>query len=179
MAVVGSSYLYHTRKDTVQNIQRGVPQHFAENVFAITNYLTSSPSSPLPRLAKSFTKPNSVFFSLFGTYFVHYSTDTAWTVLTAIMAVSIIIIGATTPWSESGVRLLAMAGLGVLGSIVGAVLFASLTASVMVKVLGASMSWYASEFSCFFLYAPPAAAGTSFKTTRNSVLAQKVYVQVR
>lgn len=161
MAVVGDSYLYHTRKDVVQNIQRGAAQHFAENVFAITTYLTSSPSSPLPRLAKSYTPPSSVYFSLLGTYFVHYSTETAWTLLAAIMAVSVVILGTTMTWSDGGVRVLAMAGLGVLGSVVGAVVFASLAASVMVKVLGAGMSWYSREFSCFILYGPPAAAGSS------------------
>ncbi|KAG8993048.1 hypothetical protein FRB94_011080 [Tulasnella sp. JGI-2019a] len=159
MALVGDSYLYHTRKDLVKNIQRGAAQHFAENVFAITNHLTSSRASPLPKLAKSFTPPNSVYFSLLGTYFVHYTTETAWTILVSIVAISVVILGLTTERTEESLRTFLMAGLGVLGSIVGAVVFASLTASIMVKVFGAGMSWYSREFSCFILYGPPAAAG--------------------
>jgi len=40
MAVVGHSYYYHTSKDTVENIDPGVAQHFAENVLEIVKRMT-------------------------------------------------------------------------------------------------------------------------------------------
>ncbi|CCA75676.1 hypothetical protein PIIN_09666, partial [Serendipita indica DSM 11827] len=45
MAVVGHSYFYHTTKDTVDNIEPGVAQHFAENVLAITKKITARPKN--------------------------------------------------------------------------------------------------------------------------------------
>jgi hypothetical protein len=61
MAVVGHSYFYHTSKDTVDNIDPGVAQHFAENVLEIVKRVTAreknkdgtyKPSSLLQRVRK-------------------------------------------------------------------------------------------------------------------------------
>lgn len=61
MAVVGHSYFYHTSKDTVENIDPGVAQHFAENVLEIVKRVTEreknedgtyKPSSLLQRVRK-------------------------------------------------------------------------------------------------------------------------------
>lgn len=41
LAVVGHSYFYHTSKDSVENIEPGVAQHFAENVLEITKRMTA------------------------------------------------------------------------------------------------------------------------------------------
>ena len=63
MAVVGNSYLYHMRKDLVENIQPGVATNMGLNVLALLRHLTS-PASPLASLAESgYTKPSTVFFS--------------------------------------------------------------------------------------------------------------------
>lgn len=43
LAVVGHSYYYHTTKDTVENIEPGVAQHFAENVLEIVKRTTYRP----------------------------------------------------------------------------------------------------------------------------------------
>ncbi|KAG6808689.1 putative endoplasmic reticulum metallopeptidase 1, partial [Arthromyces matolae] len=40
IAIVGNSYLYHMRKDLVENIQAGVAQNMAENVLALLHYLS-------------------------------------------------------------------------------------------------------------------------------------------
>jgi hypothetical protein len=45
LAVVGHSYFYHTSKDTIENIEPGVAQHFAENVLEITKRMTERPKN--------------------------------------------------------------------------------------------------------------------------------------
>lgn len=142
----------------MQHIQPGVAQHFAENVFAIVNHLTNSPSSPLARLETTHTPPQTLFLSVFGKYFVHYTHTTSWTILLSMLSLSLVILGTTTELSDY--RTIGMASLGVLGSVVGSVFGASLAASIMAKVLGAGMSWYTREYSCFILYGPPAITGT-------------------
>ncbi|KIO27275.1 hypothetical protein M407DRAFT_73396 [Tulasnella calospora MUT 4182] len=159
MAVVGDSYLYHTRKDLVKNIQPGVAQHFAENVMAIVKHLTSplGATQVLPSLARQVTPPTSIYFSVVGKYFFLYSVQTAWKVLLVVLLASMsLFAGTTSPdlrrtiWKATG---------GVLGSLVGAALGAGVTASIMAKILEAGMSWFSKETSCFVLYGPPALAG--------------------
>ncbi|TFY75137.1 hypothetical protein EWM64_g8876, partial [Hericium alpestre] len=96
MAVVGNSYMYHTRKDLVENIQPGVAQHFAENIMALLQYLTSD-ESPLPSLDAGYSKPSTVFFSHMGTFFL-YSYATA-RVLYALSALAAIVFVAAT-WRD-------------------------------------------------------------------------------
>ncbi|KAG8933727.1 hypothetical protein FRC01_007444 [Tulasnella sp. 417] len=159
MAVVGDSYLYHTRKDLVKNIQPGVAQHFAENVMAIVKHLTSplGATHVLPSLAREVTPPTSIYFSVVGKYFFLYSTQTAWKVLfVVVLASASLLAGTTDPdlrrtiWKATG---------GVLSSLVGAALGAGVAASIMAKILEAGMSWFSKETSCFVLYGPPALAG--------------------
>lgn len=57
MAVVGSSYLYHMRRDPVENITAGTVQHMAENALALICYLTPHPTS--------------IFFTTLDTFFMY------------------------------------------------------------------------------------------------------------
>ncbi|KAG8893391.1 hypothetical protein FRB99_001981, partial [Tulasnella sp. 403] len=170
MAVVGDSYLYHTRKDLVKHIQPGVAQHFAENVYAITKYLIDSPDSPLPKLAHSYTEPTSIYFSVIGRWFFLYSSDTAWLISGTMFAASLSMLLGTT--DSNDVNLILQAILGVWGSLFGAVLAASVAASIMSRVFGAGMTWFSNEYSPFVLYGPPALAGALgaqyFLTARTS-----------
>lgn len=179
MAVVGDSYLYHTRKvkfpldltrqlplipkhsqDLVKHIQAGVAQHFAENVMAITTHLTFSSDNSLAKLATQPDPPTSLYFSVIGRWFFLYSAQTAWLMLGAILTSSVLILAATS--GDEHVGLIGRASIGVLGSLFGAVLGAGIAASIMAKLLGAGMSWYKSEYSCFLLYGPPAMAGAFY-----------------
>jgi hypothetical protein len=121
LAVVGNSYFYHTQSDTVQNIEPGVAQHFAENILHITKTLSARPMREAARLpnqqlgvkrweldptktsvlegVKKFEKgmaggrrPPVVFFSLFGRWFVRYSFDTARVVYVGISLATLAVI---------------------------------------------------------------------------------------
>lgn len=76
MAVVGNSYFYHTRKDTIENLSPGLAQHMAENTLALIKYL-SAEQSPLPELQEGYKKPSIVYFSIFSKLFYRYDFATA------------------------------------------------------------------------------------------------------
>ncbi|KAK7686297.1 hypothetical protein QCA50_010521 [Cerrena zonata] len=164
MAVVGNSYLYHTRLDLVENIEPGVAQHMAENTLALLKYLASE-ESPLPSLTEGYTKPTTVFYSIFGRFWV-YSFHTAKLLYTALFVASCIVVKVTfvapAPALRQGggfvsetIRGLAALGLGLLGAIVGA----NVVAFAMSSVLNKGLSWFSVEFSCLALFGPAAIGG--------------------
>ncbi|KAF8682072.1 hypothetical protein AX14_004421 [Amanita brunnescens Koide BX004] len=159
MAIVGNSYLYHMRKDVVENIQPGVAQHMAENVLALVKYL-SSERSPLPTLTEGYTRPSTVYFSHIGV-FITYSFTTGKIMYTALFLATILLVhvgnkklGALGVW-----RAQAKGVAAVLAGLVGALVVPNLVALVMVNVLGRSMSWFANVFSAILLYGVPTLLG--------------------
>ncbi|KAI9062799.1 hypothetical protein FKP32DRAFT_1629419 [Trametes sanguinea] len=164
MAVVGNSYLYHMRKDLVENIEPGVAQHMAENVLALLLHLTSD-ESPLPELAAGYSKPQTVFYEYFG-FFLVYSFTTAKILYSAFFVVALIVARLTyvdpTPALKKGTSFVGELGKGLVAvsvAFVGAAVSANLVAFVMSKVLGRSLSWFSSVFSCIALYGPAALTG--------------------
>ncbi|KZO92928.1 hypothetical protein CALVIDRAFT_540603 [Calocera viscosa TUFC12733] len=156
MAIVGNSYLYHTRKDLVENIQPGVAQHFAENVLVLLTYLTSS-ASPLPHLME-YTRPATVYYSLLNSYFFNYSYDLAlfMSVSLSVWALGLALV-TTRDWS-----VVPRAWLGIVGGMLGALGSANAVAFLFSYVLGKPLSWFAREWLCIALYAPPALLGAVF-----------------
>ncbi|KAG5644249.1 hypothetical protein DXG03_008787 [Asterophora parasitica] len=159
MAIVGNSYLYHMRKDLVENIQPGVAQNMAENTLALLRYL-SAEGSPIPTLT-TYTRPSTVFFSYLGHFFI-YSFTTAKVIYAALLAGSIGLVFATfkapapngenhSVWAEQVRGIYA-----VLAGIAGCLFVPNLVAFIMKNVLGKAMSWFSSEYSAIVLYAPPA-----------------------
>ncbi|KAF8655951.1 hypothetical protein AX16_002858 [Volvariella volvacea WC 439] len=173
MAIVGNSYLYHMRKDLVENIQPGVGQNMAENALALLYHLSTSPDSPLPDLAsRGYTRPTTVFFSYLGVFLI-YSFETAQVLYTALLALSVGLVGVTaTATADAGAGAGARAGSGgsvwdeqwrgakaVGAAVVGSLVTPNLVAVVMSKVLGKGMSWFSDVYSPIALYAPPAILG--------------------
>ncbi|KAH9989914.1 hypothetical protein BJV74DRAFT_922202 [Russula compacta] len=163
MAVIGNSYVYHTRQDLVENIQPGVAQRMAENTLAILRYL-SSDASPLPSLTTGYTRPTTVFFAEFGS-FVQYQFATARVMYGTLFSLSLAMLWfvyrESMPGSQSagfwtaqwnGARALLVA-------FCGALIGANGLAAIMSRVLNHNMSWFASEHSALLLYGPAALAG--------------------
>ncbi|KAI0676099.1 hypothetical protein C8Q78DRAFT_369024 [Trametes maxima] len=164
MAVVGNSYLYHMRKDLVENIESGVAQHMADNVLALLHHLTSD-ASPLSELAAGYTRPQTVFYEYFG-YFLVYSFSTAKLLYSVFFVVALVVARVTyvnpTPALKKGMSFLGEQARGlvaVVAAFLGAAVGANVVALLMNKVLGKSHSWFSSVFSCIALYGPAALSG--------------------
>ncbi|PCH44600.1 hypothetical protein WOLCODRAFT_26882 [Wolfiporia cocos MD-104 SS10] len=164
LAVVGNSYLYHMRKDLVENIQPGVAQHMGENVLGILRYLSSA-ESPLPALTEGYTRPTTVFFQYLGV-FVIYSFYTAKILYTALLLTTLLVVNSThinfAPALRRGTSIVSEqlnGALAVAAAVVGAFAGSNIIALAMVKVLGKGMSWFSSERACVLLYGPAALTG--------------------
>jgi hypothetical protein len=164
MALSGNSYLYHMRKDLVENIQVGVPQHMAENVLSLIRTLTAS-TSPLPGMKHGYTQLKSVFFSYLG-FFVLYSSEVgmaAYTILTGVILVGASRIPDPAPalaGSSAGRRFVELSR-GVLlstGSFLGAIVGVNVLAAFM-NTIGKSHSWFSRYWLPVPLYTPPALIG--------------------
>jgi hypothetical protein len=164
MAVVSNSYLYHMRKDLVENIEPGVAQHMAENTLSLIRTL-SHPSSPLDEMSDGYTAPKSVYFSYFGN-FILFNAGTATAVYTVLITLSLTVASQIPDPAPAlqGTRLgrvaksLVLGGVVTLGSFVGSVLGAN-TLAGLVYLTGRSMSWFARPWLPIPMYAPPAFAG--------------------
>ncbi|KAF8972707.1 hypothetical protein BDZ97DRAFT_1649998 [Flammula alnicola] len=166
MAVVGNSYLYHMRKDIVENIEAGTAQHMGENTLALLKYLSSS-KSPLPSLTEGYSPPTTVFFAHVGPTFFMYSFNTAKILYTALFIMSFALVRATfvdpAPalkkghgfWREQGKGAVAVAA-----SIIGTLLVPNVVAVIMRVVLNKGMSWFRSPLAPIGLYGPAALLGT-------------------
>ncbi|EGN96948.1 hypothetical protein SERLA73DRAFT_57990 [Serpula lacrymans var. lacrymans S7.3] len=164
MAVVGNSYLYHMRKDLVENIQPGVAQHMAENTLALLQYLSST-ESPLPSLTAGYSRPTTVFFSHMGFFFV-YSFQTARLLYSLLFVSSVILVQAISVDHAPALR----KGRGVFGehvrgifavgaAVLGAIIASNMLALFMQFVLGKGMSWFTNELAPLVLYGPAAFSG--------------------
>ncbi|KAF8736403.1 peptidase M28 family, partial [Rhizoctonia solani] len=148
MAIVGNSYLYHTRRDTVENIEPGVAQHMAENTLALLTYLSSS-ASPLPTL-QSYSPPKTAYFSLLSRYFFSYHFSTAQRLYTATFLLSLPLFRFS--------RLHAQSVVGVPVSLIFGLVSANVFAALM-SSMGQGMKWFANEQFCLVLYTPSALLG--------------------
>ncbi|CEL53123.1 putative zinc metalloprotease C1259,02c OS=Schizosaccharomyces pombe (strain 972 / ATCC 24843) GN=SPCC1259.02c PE=3 SV=1 [Rhizoctonia solani AG-1 IB] len=148
MAIVGNSYLYHTRRDVVENIEPGAAQHMAENTLALLTHLSSS-GSPLPTL-QNYSPPKTAYFSLLSRYFFSYHFSTAQQLYMATFLLSLPLFRFS--------RLHAQSVVGVPISLVFGLISANITAAVM-SFMGQGMKWFSNERFCLVLYTPPALLG--------------------
>lgn len=139
----------------------------AENTLALLKYLASE-VSPLPTLTAGYTKPTTVFYSVFGRFWI-YSFHTAKILYSALFAASCLVVRITfvapTPALRQGrgfisetIRGFIALGLGFLGAIIGA----NAVAFAMTFIFNKGLSWFSIEFSCIALFGPAAIGGLSF-----------------
>ncbi|WFD00250.1 hypothetical protein MYAM1_002998 [Malassezia yamatoensis] len=163
MAIVGSSYLYHTRLDTPAHIERGVLQHFGENVFSLVESLALAPNSSLPGIKPwpyAVKQIMPVYFSLFGRYMVQIAPKAFKGIVIAVGIASNFFLSAINSseiWISSAHYAL-LCSLGVIVNLLAALVGAGIAAWVM-RALQIPMSWFANEFYAMILYIPPSLAG--------------------
>ncbi|KAI0732187.1 hypothetical protein C8Q72DRAFT_774775 [Fomitopsis betulina] len=163
IAVIGNSYLYHMRKDLVENIEPGVAQHMGDNVLAVLLHL-ASPESPLPHLTEGFSRPKTVFYQLLGVFII-YSFRTATFLYLVLFVASSVLVWATYVDPAPALKQKSVlaehvkSAAAVAAAVVGAAVGANVVAFLMAGVLGKNLSWFSSERACIFLYAPAALSG--------------------
>lgn len=158
MAIVGNSYLYHMRKDLVENIEPGVAQHMAENTLALLRFL-SSDESPLPNLTAGYTRPTTVYFTLFGKFYM-YSFKTARIMYLSLFTASILFVRLSSSSKVNGARASWTRGLGaIMAAVFGSIIAPNVVALVMSKGLNKGMSWFSNPFAPIVLYGPPTLLG--------------------
>lgn len=165
MAIIGNSYLYHMRKDLVENIEIGVGQHMAENALALLKYF-SAPGSPLPSLNKGYAPVTTVYFAHIGGLFFMYTFTTAKILYTLLLAASFILVRVT--FVDPAPALKRSGGfsreqrkgmVAVVAGLIGTMLVPNLVALVMRFVLKKGLSWFSNPFAPFALYGPAALLG--------------------
>lgn len=160
MAVVGNSYLYHMRKDLVENIEVGVAQHMGENTLALMKYLTSDKSS-IPELANGSTSPATVFFTYVGRIFISYSYTAAKVMYSILFWFTLVLAKARNKsahklafWPQQ-IEAAKAVCLGVAGSFIAP----NVVALIMRNVLNKSLSWFSNPFAPVLLYGPACLLG--------------------
>ncbi|KAJ7031858.1 hypothetical protein C8F04DRAFT_1109292 [Mycena alexandri] len=154
IAIVGNSYLYHMRKDLVENIEAGVAQNMGENTLALIRHLTA-PDSALPKLKAGFEehkRMHLVFFGLLSHFFM-YRFSTAKVIYASLLAGSLVLTRPVLPRLRGGV-------VAVISGLLGSLLAPNIVAFIMHRVLGRGMSWFAGgHFAAIGLYAPTTLLG--------------------
>lgn len=151
IATTGHSYYYHTRKDSVENIERGSAQHMADSTIAVLDHLLVE-GSPL-NTDSPWSPPDLVYYSLYDAIYVHYSVKAATYIYGATALVFVALLVARM---HGGWRTYAKAIAGAFGSF-----FAGLIAALFVAVflrygLGRGQSWFWHEHLPVVLFGLPA-----------------------
>ncbi|KAF7356117.1 Peptide hydrolase [Mycena venus] len=155
IAIVGNSYLYHMRKDLVENIEAGVAQNMGENTLALIRHLTA-PGSPIPTLVANSSHKHKhmrvVYFGLMSHFFM-YRFSTAKVIYGALLLGSLVLTRSAWRGQRRGV-------VAVMSGLLGSLLTPNIVALVMHRVLGKGMSWFAGgHFAAIALYAPATLLG--------------------
>lgn len=164
MAIIGDSYLYHTRRDTPVHIPPGVVQHMGDNVLSLVRYLAANnettdklPSAnrmtPAHEMPYFFTWAARYFFLISPNFFRSISMGASAWMNFAIQSIA----QGDKPFQMYVASLAAL--LGTLGSLVGAIVGANVVAAFMAYVLKRPLTWFSHPWAPLLLYFPPALAG--------------------
>lgn len=163
MAIVGSSYLYHTRRDTPAHIQPGTLQHFGENVLSLVESLALAEASALPYIRRwpfvHVKKALPVYFSIVGRFFVNIPAMLFKNII-MVLAILVILVLGTVNSTEQRVDTmnLSMIAAGATALSFVAAAGAANTVALVLRLVGAPMAWFAREAYALLLFGPPALA---------------------
>jgi hypothetical protein len=161
IAVIGNSYLYHTRLDVTSALEPGMMQHFGENIIAIVDHLVTSPESKLAVNSPFPQKAPPIYFSIAGRYFFLLSHAGFRTAVMAMCALSNFLI---TTFGKAdrhfgALRHMLVALVFTIASLVSALVSANIVAVIMTQIFQKPLSWYTYEELPVLLFGPPAFTG--------------------
>lgn len=130
----------------------------AENTLALLRFL-SSDDSPLPNLTAGYTPPTTVYFTLFGKFYM-YSFKTARIMYAALFVASLLFVRLSSVSKMNRERAGWTSGLvAVMAAVAGILIVPNAVALFMSKGLNKGMSWFSNPFAPIVLYAPPTLLG--------------------
>lgn len=151
MAIVGHSYFYHTRSDSVKYIERGSSQHFTSNLLPIIDHLLTADSAIATNI---FTPPDIVYLTIADRIYISWRMHNGGKVYFAMAAVVLALVVRNIKWDKG----MALVMLGTpLGLLAGAAA-ANAVAGIMILV-GARQAWYV-------LFVPELMAGSRTSISR-------------
>lgn len=143
IAVIGNSYLYHTRLDVTSALEPGMLQHFGENILAITDFLVTSPESKLAINEPFPQKSPPIYFSIAGRFFVLFSAKGFRTMVMAMCALYNFLLTTFGKADKAfnAPRHILLSFVFTFGSLLAALISVNVVALVMTQVVGKPLSW--------------------------------------
>ncbi len=161
LAFIRNGYVYHTRLDDLSRIHPGSVTRVGENVLAVVRALTFEEGS-FPEEQTSREEGPPVFFETLGFLVVHYSSKIGVMINLCACLFAFYIIHGSLKWYEkktdNSAKTMACELLFVMMARAGALLISLLTTSVATLVLlllGRTMSWYSFPLLVIPLYVFP------------------------
>lgn len=163
MAIVGSSYLYHTRHDVPRYIERGTLQHFGENVLSLIESLALRETSALPKARRwpyALRRVLPIYFSMMGSFFLIIPAA-AFRKLAYSLVVAVNFFFSTINTSEPHIGFLRHTLLSLAAQVLSYVAAAVAANAVAfgMRTLGMPLSWFSHEWYALLLFTPPTVAG--------------------
>ncbi|KAM7344082.1 endoplasmic reticulum metallopeptidase 1 [Cochliomyia hominivorax] len=162
MAHAYNGYIYHTKYDNFQNVQRGTYQSTGDNVLALTWALANAKELSNP---SDYAEGHAVYYDFLGWFLVSYTETTGIAINSVVCCFALIFIGlsiyfiAKKEVKESGKRkavyLKFLYILGVQIITVLAVVGLTVLIAVIMDTLGLTQSWFSEIWLIFGLYFCP------------------------
>ena len=159
MAHSYNGYIYHTKYDTFQNLQRGTYQTTGDNVLALTWALANAEELKNPQ---AYAEGHSVYYDFLGWFLVSYTETTGIIINSITSAFAIILVGLSiflmAKENNQEIKAVLITFLQILGVQILSNLAAvglTILIAVIVDALGLTLSWYSHEWLIFGLYFCP------------------------
>lgn len=152
IAYYRNGYVYHTTIDDLRFVNLGSIQHLGENVLGVVRHLALNKEGSFDLVRNSsLTRP--VYFDLFGFKMILYSREAMVALNWATVCLSVVTFWQTRPLFNAPLQIVPLAS--VFASFVAAI-GGSVGTSIVMMILGKSLSWYANPLLGAALYCTPA-----------------------
>ena len=162
MAHAYNGYIYHTKYDNFQNLQRGTYQTTGDNVLALTWALANAEELKNPQ---AYAEGHSVYYDFLGWFLVSYTETTGIIINSITSAFAIILVGLSIflmakeaqnndrDMKAVLITFLQISGVQILSNLTAVGL--TILIAVIVDAMGLTLSWYSQEWLIFGLYFCP------------------------
>lgn len=162
MAHAYNGYIYHTKYDNFQNLQRGTYQTTGDNVLALTWALANAEELTNP---KAHSEGHAVYYDFLGWFLISYTEPTGIAINSVVCCCALVFTGisiyliAKNEKEEGGDDKAVYLKFLIIITIQVVTVFAAVGLTVLIAVimdaLGLTQSWFSEEWLIFGLYFCP------------------------